>query len=52
MEYCYYEESYWWLYVYEYIQKDNETIHMENILTRNTEQLEYNGIIQYTSMYE
>ena len=52
MEYCYYEKSYWWLYVYEYTQKGNETIHLENILTRNTAQLGYSGIIQYNSMYE
>ena len=38
--------------VYEYIQKGNETIHLENILTRNTAQLGYNGIIQYNSMYD
>ena len=40
------------LYVYEYIKKDNETIHLENILTRNTAQLGYSGIIQYNSMHE
>ena len=36
----------------KYIPKGNKTIHLENILTRNTEQLGYSGIIRCNSMYE
>ena len=36
--------------VYEYFQKGNETIYLKNILTRNTGQLGYSGIIQYNTM--
>ena len=37
--------------IYEHIKTGNETIHLENILTRNTAQLRYSGIIQCDSMY-
>ena len=33
-------------------KKTTKTIHLKSMLTRNTAQLGYSGIIQYDSMYE
>ena len=51
MEYYYHEESYRRLYIYEYILKSNETMHLENILTRKTTQLGYSGIFECNGIY-